>query len=248
VIAIAVVIPIVVVALLIVFGIFWWRRRNQKITDEEDRRKEMEAYGYNPNDDPSLRPVGTLKDEGVIQDGGYRGWGTAGAVGSTGRKTSTNASSVPGDYVGGGTNSWNGPSSPTHNPYAAELPTDQPTSLHHRNGTMDSDVMGSLGSGMAAGGVAGAAGAGIARHPSNASSTYSAGERERISNDLPGPYTNADVSHPDDNVYYNPGPYDNPYGGQVGGQPIMRESPARRLTQINEAGAQPLQGGIARNF
>lgn len=221
----------------------------------------MEAYGYNPNDDPSLRPIGTLKDEGMIQNGGgYRGWGAAGAIGSTGRKSSTNASSLPGDFAGGA--AWNGPASPTQNPYATELPTEQPASFHHRNGTMDSDV---LGAGMGAGAAVGAGGlvaGGLARHPSNASSTYSAGERERMSQEVAGAYTDAhyqdahyqdahyqDTHYQDDNAYYAAGPYDHSYGGhQAGGQPIMRDSPARRLTQINEGGGHPQQGGISQNF
>lgn len=207
----------------------------------------MEAYGYNPNNDPSL-PTAVKDDDGLAEDGaGYRGWGPTGTAPTVGRKTSTNASSGRQNFSDAST-MYQGPGSPTQGTYNSD--TQEQVSHHHRNGTMDSDTIGHMGQAGAAGaagaaGVAGATAAGLHRGPSNASSTYSAGARSQNSNDYPIPVHNGQDYYTD-NAYYQAGPYDN-YGG-AGGQPIMRESPARRLTQINEANVQPREGGIARNF
>jgi hypothetical protein len=203
----------------------------------------MEAYQYNPNDDPTLPgAVAAKDDDGLMVDhsGGYRGWGPAGAAG-VGRKPSTNASSGVPQYSDTGTLVQ--PGSPT-----AAYGVDGVG--HHRNGTMDSDTMGNLGpamGGAAAAATAGAANNGLRRGVSNASSTYSNGAHSAHSNtDYPIPYHPNSQEHYADNQYYqNSSPYDN-YG--AASQPIMRESPARRLTQVNEGGVQPQQGGIARNF
>jgi hypothetical protein len=199
----------------------------------------MEAYQYNPNDDPTLPGAVAVKDDdGLMVDhsGGYRGWGPAGAAG-VGRKPSTNASSGVPQYSDAGTLVQ--PGSPTG-------------AGHHRNGTMDSDTMGNLAPMAATGGAVAAAGAGaqnngLRRGVSNASSTYSNGAHSAHSHsDYPIPYHPNGQEQYSDNQYYQHGsPYDN-YGGAS--QPIMRESPARRLTQVHEGGVQPQQGGIARNF
>jgi hypothetical protein len=205
----------------------------------------MEAYQYNPNDDPTLPVVG-VKDDGLVDDNaGYRGWGPAGSVG-VGRKPSTNASSGVPQYSDPGTLVQ--PASPTHGGYAAD--TQGNTMGHHRNGTMDSDVMGNLApmvGGAAVGGAAGAAGgAGLHRGVSNASSTYSNNAPSNHShNDYPIPYNPNNQEYYTDNNYYQAGPYD---GSGNGGQPVMRESPARRLQQVQDPGVNPQHGGISRNF
>ena len=51
-------VPVVVVAALVVAAIFFWRKRKQRKNEEEQRRKEMEDYGYNPNNDPTIPAVG----------------------------------------------------------------------------------------------------------------------------------------------------------------------------------------------
>jgi nitrogen fixation-related uncharacterized protein len=242
--AIAVIIPIAVVAALIFAGILLWRRRNRRLDDAEERRKEMEAYQYNPNNDPTLPAVGVKDDDNA----GYRGWRNTGAVG-VGRKTSTNASSGVPQYSDPGTLVQ--PVSPTHGAYATDAQGN--TVGHHRNGTMDSDTMGNLGpmaagaaTAGAAGAAAGAAGGALHRGVSNASSTYSNGAPSNHSNnDYPIPYNPNNQEYIPENMYSQSGPYD---GYNNGGQPVMRESPARRLTQVQDPNVNPQHGGIARNF
>lgn len=210
----------------------------------------MEAYGYNPNDDPTL-PAVAAGGEGFAEemDAGYRGWGAPGTVG---RKTSTNASSGGGGVAGfsDGSTLHQGPVSPTYR--GGAVSPEQALQQHHRNGTMDSDTIGAAGTtAAAAGGVAaaGSGGAPLHRGPSNASSTYSAGGTSHQSADYPIPVMPQEYFH--DNAYYQGNtPYDAYNGGNgvQGGQAVMRESPARRLTQIQEAEVQPQHGGIARNF
>jgi hypothetical protein len=184
----------------------------------------MEAYQYNPNNDPTL-PAVALKDP--EESSGYRGWGGSSGLG---RKASTNASSgVPA-------------SSPTSASYFQDP--------HNRNGTMGSDAMDNIAPGTAitsggAGAVVG--GNNLQRMASNASSRYSQGAHSNVSHTEHGvPYTGNQQDY-SDNTYYPTSPYDNYNGGS---QPVMRESPARRLTSnnIQEQIRNPQQGGIARNF
>jgi hypothetical protein len=237
--AIGVIVPLAAVAGLILAAVFFLKRRSRRREDEEKRNEEMAAYAYNPNNDPTL-PAVALKDETAMSDdgpvgapgGGYRGWGPTGSaaaasagVGSLGRKTSTNASG----------NTYNqGPVSP---------------------GLPEVEGDNSYGAGLAAGG--------LHRGPSNASSTYSHGEGSRHSTDYPGqPYITNQHYPPQGPVqpgqaqeyqpysdYYQPGPYD--YGGQQPngpGGPVIRDNPARRLTQIQEGQIHSGHGGIAQNF
>ncbi|EWC45743.1 hypothetical protein DRE_05080 [Drechslerella stenobrocha 248] len=92
-IAIAIIIPIFAVVLIAFLGIFFWRRYKKRKDSEEMRRKEVEEYGYNPNNDvsgtgaPILGASNVPNHNGDMADSdgaGYRGWGnTAG-----GRKVS----------------------------------------------------------------------------------------------------------------------------------------------------------------
>ncbi|KAK6535150.1 hypothetical protein TWF694_001628 [Orbilia ellipsospora] len=104
-IAIAIIIPIFVVVLLAFLGIFLWRRYKKRKDSEEMRRKEVEEYGYNPNNDVSgaggaMMGASSAASHGgdmTETDAGYRGWGnTAG-----GRKASAPMSAgVPSNATG----------------------------------------------------------------------------------------------------------------------------------------------------
>jgi len=234
------VVPVVVVALLLIAGIFFWRRRKQKKQAEEQRRNEIEDYGYNPNNDPTLPAVGAGAAGGsemTEDDGGYRGWG------NSNRKASTTLSGglTGAAYSDGGSKTgYHSPGSPTHN---SDQHSGDPL-VGNRN-TMDSDTIGALGAGPAA--AAGAA-AGVRRGPSNASSSYSAGAHSDHSDQPPLPTNNPHDYYTSDNTYYPQGPYDqNGYGN---GQPVIRDVQARRNTRIESGGARAQAGsaGIAQNF
>ncbi|KAI9734853.1 MAG: hypothetical protein M1834_001932 [Cirrosporium novae-zelandiae] len=260
-IAIAVVVPVVVVALLVLLGLFLWRKRKQRKDAEELRRKEMEEYGFNPNQDPTLPAVGSdYPDEPseIHEDNsGYRGWGNT----SSGRKQSTQLSSGLGGigmaFSDGGSNpdAYGHPVSPTQgtNP-SSETNSGEALMGNRRPQSGDTDGVGALGNGSGPGPVV-MSGAGnnekdIHRGPSNASSAYSAGHRSDSSGEAPIPVGSLGP----DGGYYNDampqhGPYgDGTYGGS--GQPIVRDVQARRNTRIESPSIFPQQGnaGIAQNF
>lgn len=219
---------------------------------EEQRKAEIEDYGFNPNQDPTLATA-THPETGsemAEDNSGYRGWGT---TSTAQRKTSTTLGSgsrgAAGAAAGTGlseTSSTQGGNAYTH------TPSDEPM----QNGE-------GIATGVSAGGVAGGAmGAAanrrrsndpsnIHRGPSNASSAYSAGaERtdalEEMPGDAPAPY------------YHEEGPYNyidaqaqqGPYGDGTyhpSGQPVIRNVQARRNTRIERAPTYP-NVGIAQNF
>jgi hypothetical protein len=246
-IAVAVVVPIVAVALIVVAGLYLWRRRKQRKDAEELRRKEVEEYGYNPNDDPTIPAVagvGAGGHDGPFEmredNQGYRGWGSTTGT-STGRKASTTLSSGPvGMAYSEGT-------SPTHGP--SDTRSGDP--LVDGNGRPYSDgeeVLGAMGPAAAAN-----RGGDVHRGPSNASSSYSATGHSDGSGEggVPGGAHNAQ--------YYSDfnGPYgDGGYGGGMGGraempaQPVIRDLNARRNTRIENPSHFPQAGnaGIAQNF
>jgi hypothetical protein len=196
----------------------------------------MEAYGFNPNQDPSLPAVGGVADSEMGEDqSGYRGWGN---TSTSNRKASTTLSGGMTQHSDTGYS----PGSPTQ----ATLSDHSGDAIlgHKRQSTMDSETIGALG----AAPIAGTGRGGVARGPSNASSHYSVGGHSNHSAEAPVP-VNQDYYA--DNAYFTPGPYGNEagYGGQ-GGQPVIRENPARRNTRIQEANVFPQQGtsGIAQNF
>ncbi|KXT06892.1 hypothetical protein AC578_7190 [Pseudocercospora eumusae] len=245
--AIAVVVPVVVVALLVLAGIFLWRKRKQKKAAEEARRKEVEDYGFNPNNDPTLPTVVSESGHEMSEDNsGYRGWGAAGA--ST-RKMSTTLSGghTQGQLSDSGSNPYGG-----HSPSGGISEQSGDPLMHQRRETMNSDV-GSLGQGPIAG--AGTQG-GMKRGPSNASSTYTTGAHSDVSAEMPPP-----GSMPSSYDAYNPaagygysqhGPYgDGSYGGTGGqdGMPVVQDVSARRNTRIQQPGNyQQGNSGIAQNF
>lgn len=205
----------------------------------------MEEYGYNPNHDPTLPPVGMAMAE---DDSGYRGWGNA--TTSSNRKASTtltsgmtysDSNSNPGGYQS--------PNSPTNGAYS-DANSNDPL-VNGRRETLDSDGIGALGA------VGGAApnstqnASGVHRGPSNASSSYSAANHSDNSGEYPGMAGGNPQDYYNDNQgYYQSGPYGqaDPYAGNQ--QPIIRDVSARRNTRIENPSVFPQQGnsGIAQNF
>ncbi|KAK3075276.1 hypothetical protein LTR53_001554 [Teratosphaeriaceae sp. CCFEE 6253] len=249
--AIAVVIPVAFVALLVGLGIWFWRRRKQTKDNREQRRKEIDEYGYNPNSDPTLPPVAASEAGGAPQmtqdsSGGYRGWGGAVAGMAGNRKPSTTLS-------GGHTQ---GQLSESGGSYGEDGHSGDP--LVHQRDTMGSDELGALGAGPA---IA-AAGSGMRRGPSNASSAYSAGARSDGSDEPavpPLPQQPYDISPVGAGAgaaggygYGQHGPYgDGSYGGGegAGGMPVVRDVSARRNTRVQQAqGYGQGNSGIAQNF
>lgn len=254
-IAIEVVVPLIAVALLVLGGIFFWRRRKHRKDAEEHRRKEVEEYGYNPNEDPTLPGViagGSsdgpfeMREDG---SGGYRGWGATTLAGSSARKASTTVSgghSNPGNVPAG--MAYSEGTSPSHGESRSGEPLvgsgGRPLS---DNG---SEILGAMGPAAAEN-----RGGNMHRGPSNASSSYSVANRSDGSGDQPvpgGAYGAAQYYSSDANYG---GPYaDGSYGGapraEMGGQPVIRDNLARRATRIENPSHFPTQAsaGISQNF
>lgn len=241
----AVVVPVVVVALLVLAGLFFWRKRKQRKNAEEARRKEVEDYGYNPNNDPTLPAIGGVAGAEMMEDStGYRGWGNITSTTSN-RKTSTTVSGGHTAVSDSGSNpgGYRNPGSPTQGASDGGHSVDPLLMGIHRRGTGDADGIGALGAAPAAG----ANRTDIRRGPSNASSSYSAGNHSE-SSDGQAPAGSPQELY-SENAYYQPGPYgDGSYG--AGQQPVIRDVQARRNTRIENPSVFPHQGnsGIAQNF
>jgi hypothetical protein len=237
----------VVVAALLLAGIFFWRKRKARKDAEELRRKEVEEYGYNPNNDPTLPAVGVVGGNAdgpyeMREDGssGYRGWGTT-AVASSGRKASTTVSG--GQSAGGIGMAYSEGTSPTHGP-VSDTRSDNPL-MDGRSMSPEQEALGAMGPA-----ASGNRGGDINRGPSNASSSYSAANRSDRSGEIPpaGAYYN--------NQYDTGNPYgaDTPYGSppgraEISGQPVIRDVQARRNTRIENPSHFPQQSaGISQNF
>lgn len=189
----------------------------------------MEAYGFNPNNDPTL-PAVAGGSEMMEDDSGYRGWGTA--TTASNRKASTAISSGLQPSSDGG---YHSPGSPN----AGDQHSGDPlVAGGARRSTMDSETMGAMG-------AAPVASDNMRRGPSNASSSYSMGAHSNGSADAPIPVGGNDYYT--DNMYYGGNPYDNAGQGQ---EAVIRDNPARRNTQIQRNNVYPQQGssGIAQNF
>lgn len=247
--AVAVVVPVVVVALLVLAGIFFWRRRKQRKVAAEARRKEVEEYGFNPNNDPTLPAVAVDGRSEMTEDqsAGYRGWGS---TNMSNRKASTTISGghTQGQPSDSGSNPAY-PSSPQDGAAASDGHSSDP--LVGQRDTMNSDDLGELG----AAPVAGSNRQDIRRGPSNASSSYSAGNHSDHSDPPSGPigqaYSGETAYNPAVNYsgFTSHGPYgDGSYGGGDG-MPIVRDVSARRNTRIEQGGGyQQGNSGIAQNF
>lgn len=254
----AVVVPVAAVALIVLAALFFWRKRTQRKNAEELRRKEVEEYGFNPNNDPTLPAVGGASSNGdepsemrETDGAGYRGWGTT----STARKPSTTLSSGNGQIGMARSDSGSNPGG-----YSAGSPTGGTdvqsgdplvgSSTNARPATADSETIGALGSAPAA--LANRQDRDIHRGPSNASSAYSGAHRSDTSdNGVPG--NTSGQQYYNDGMYYDEGiPQHGPYddGAYTGGQPVIREVQARRHTRIENPTVFPQQGnaGIAQNF
>ncbi|MCJ1275293.1 hypothetical protein MMC21_003094 [Puttea exsequens] len=257
-IAVAVVVPVVAVALIVLAALFLWRRRKQRKDAEELRRKEVEEYGFNPNNDPTLPVVAgasTNGDESEMREtdgAGYRGWGTT----STARKPSTTLSSGNGPIgvARSTSNSDNGryTNSPTDGTNkSSDVQSGDPLVGSPPNGrpiTADSETIGALGAVPSNGNRHD-----IHRGPSNASSAYSGAHRSDTSGEgtIPGGAPNQQYYN--DGLFYDEGmPQHGPYGdgSYGGGQPVIRDVQARRNTRIENPSVVPQQGnaGIAQNF
>lgn len=240
------VVPVVVVAGLVIAAILLWRRRKAKKQAEEQRRKEVEDYGFNPNNDPTLPTVASENGAEMSEDNsGYRGWGAAGAAS---RKMSTTLTSghTQGQLSDAGSNGY--PAGSSHVNGSDGHSGD--AMLHQRRETMNSDDLGSLGQGPIAGAHQQG---GMMRGPSNASSTYSAAGRSDVSDPPPGGMPQQYEAYNPNNGYgYSQhGPYgDGSYGGAGGpDMPIVQDVSARRNTRIQQAGNfQQGNSGIAQNF
>lgn len=248
------VVPVVVVALLIGFGLWFWRRR-QASKAAELRRKEVEDYGFNPNE--GALAGGTLAGTTAANDNtamseadasGYRGWGAT----TTARKASTTlgSTSVGAGAIGiarsdsggnGGSHSPNGTGlNGSHSDHNSGDP------LVHGNSrpiSQDFEGVAALGGAPAAGSRSNT---GVKRGPSNASSAYSAGQRSDTSNEAGG---SAGMGSPSwENQYLSE--VEQPYGSAGGGAPVIRDVSARRNTRIEQPSVMPQQarGGISQNF
>lgn len=246
------VVPIVVVALLVLGGIFLWRKRKQRKDAEELRRKEVEEYGYNPNNDPTLPATGVVGSAGndgqyeMREDGssGYRGWGTT-AVPSSGRKASTTVSG--GQSAGGIGMAYSEGHSPTHGP-VSDTRSDNPL-VDGRALSPEGEALGAMGPA-----TSGNRGGDINRGPSNASSSYSAvapsdGSGENVispagANNYYGQQYDTGNPYGPDTAYGSP-----PGRAEMSGQPVIRDVQARRNTRIENPSHFPQQSaGISQNF
>lgn len=261
------VVPVVAVALIVLGLLFFWRRRKQRKDAEELRRKEVEEYGFNPNNDPTLPAVGAVGSLGdepsemkETDGSGYRGWGAT-PVAAAARKPSGTLSS--------GNGNGNGPigvatSDSGSNPggYSSGSPTNATApnsdvqsgdplvgSPNGRPNTAGSETLAALGAAPAAMSNS----RDIHRGPSNASSAYSGANRSDTSGELPVPGVAPGTQYYNDGMYYDEGiPQHGPYGDGTygGGQPVIRDVQARRNTRIENQSVFPQQGnaGIAQNF
>lgn len=228
----AVVVPIAGVALIVLAGLFFWRKRKQRRDAEEERRKEVEDYAYNPNNDPTLPNLGggayEMKEDA---SSGYRGWGTTTLAGSTGRKGSTTMSGA-GPYL-------------FHDvfPLGAVFSNRRAGEPLMSDGshTPEGEILGAMGPSSADN-----RGANVHRGPSNASSSYSAAGRSDGSGEN-GPYGGPGYY----DQYGNSNPYSDPYSDNPNGaiQPVIRDNPARRNTRIENPSHYAQQSaGISQNF
>lgn len=217
---------------------------------EEARRLEVEEYGFNPNNDPTLPAIAADGNSEMTEDrsGGYRGWGS---TNMSNRKASTTISGghTQGQLSDSGSNPGYS-NSPQGGAGGSDGHSGDP--LVNSRDTMNSDDLGALG----AAPVAGANRQDMRRGPSNASSSYSMGNRSDHSDPpMPAPigqaYSGDTAYNPASNYsgFSAHGPYgDGSYGG--GGEaPVVRDVNAQRNARIEQArGYQQGNSGIAQNF
>ncbi|KAI1376119.1 hypothetical protein F4677DRAFT_420336 [Hypoxylon crocopeplum] len=242
-IAVAVVVPIAAVALLVIGGIFFWRKRKQRKDAEEERRKEVEDYSYNPNNDPTLPDTGAAGAAGAYEmkeDGsGYRGWGSTTLAGSTGRKASTTMSG------GAAGVAYSDATSPTRGNFSDTRSGDGLMN-EGSHSPPEGEILGAMGPSANDTRSNG----NVHRGPSNASSSYSAAGRSDGSGENAGSFgAPAYLDQYGGNNPYADGAYGQQRPGELGGQPVIRDNPARRNTRIENPSHYPQQSaGISQNF
>ena len=259
-IAVAVVVPVVAVALIVLAALFLWRRRKQRKDGEELRRKEVEEYGFNPNNDPTLPVIGGASSSGdepsemrETDGAGYRGWGTT----STNRNPSNTLTSSQGPIgmarsTSGSDNGRYVNGSPTAGTNkSSDVQSNDPlvgSPNHDRPMSEDSETIGALGTMPTNGNRQD-----IHRGTSNASSAYSGAHRSDTSGEGAVPGSAPAQQYYNEGMFYDEGmPQHGPYGdgSYGGGQPVIRDVSARRNTRIENPSVIPQQGnaGIAQNF
>lgn len=242
-IAVAVVVPIAAVTLLVIGGLFWWRKRKARKDAEEERRKEVEDYSYNPNNDPTLPDMGAaggaagtyeMKEDGST---GYRGWGSTTLGGSTGRKASTTMSG------GAAGVAYSDATSPTRGNFSDTRSGDG--LINEGSQPPEGEILGAMGPAA----TDNRGNETVHRGPSNASSSYSAAGRSDGSGDAGSYGAPAYLDQYGGNNPYADGAYDQQRPGEAGGQPVIRDNPARRNTRIENPSHYPQQtAGISQNF
>jgi len=241
-------------------GLFFWRRRKQRKTAQEARRKEVEEYGFNPNDNPTLPAVGmaAIDSPEMAEDtSGYRGWGNSAFAANSNRKTSTTLSGgalgFPVSDDGGARSGESvGPNTVSGGSGRSAAPlVDGHNHMRSPSEAEGLDTLGAVSAGIAGTRAynSGYNSTGVHRGPSNASSSYSAAARTDTSDDaVPG--RQQEYSY--DNNYSQYTPYSagaGSYGDQTT-QPVIRDVSARRNTKIESPTTWPTQGnaGISQNF
>lgn len=241
-IAVAVVTPIVAVTLIVLAFLFIFRRRKQRKHAEEMRRKEVEEYGYNPNQDPTFPVIGSIngnyQQEVREESAGYRGWGTTAP--DAGRKTSTTLSGNDYPVAGDIGLAYSEGESPTYGTIS-DTKSDNALITELNTSAIEHDHLGNLVPAVARNTVGD-----INRETSNASSSYSAANRSDESGEVIG--------------YYNPSNKPKSYGSgiphdataglaEMAAHPVIRDVQARRNTRIESPSHFPQQSsGISQNF
>lgn len=229
-------------AILVALGLWLWRKRKARKAAEEERRKEVEDYTYNPNADPTIPGSGggggayEMKED---SSSGYRGWGSTTLGGSTGRKASTTLSggAAAGAFSDApySENAYSDGQSPTR----ATYPNDPLMGVDGHQ-SPEGEILGAMGPS-----TANNQRGNVRRGPSNASSSYSAGAPSDGSGEIGMAYSEGQGQG-----YAQYDPYsENQYGSPPGGQPVIKDNPARRNTRIENPSHYPQQSaGISQNF
>lgn len=231
------VVPIAAVAILVVLGLWLWRKRKARKEAAEERRKEVEDYTYNPNADPTIPGSGSGGGYEMKEDSssGYRGWGSTTLGGSTGRKASTTMSGGMVSDTPYSDQPYSDGNSPTRATHPGE-----PLMSNGGHHSPEGEILGAMGPS-----TANNRGGNVRRGPSNASSSYSAGAPSDGSGEIGQAY-GGDQYYAQYDPYTENGAYNSPPGGQ----PVIRDNPARRNTRIENPSHFPQNqsAGISQNF
>lgn len=245
-IAVAVIVPLLAVTLVVLAALFIFRRRKQRKHAEELRRKEVEEYGYNPNQDPTIPVIGSLDSNGKDpqemreENAGYRGWGATAPAPAPVRNNSNKMSASSNSAVMTGIGmAYSEGESPTHGTMS-DTKSDNPLISELNGYSNERDPLGNMGPT-----TTGNSNVNINRGNSNASSSYSAANRSDESGEINGRYYGQQYSSEN----YSRVP-DNTTGRvEMPAQPVIRDVQARRNTRIESPSHFPQQStGISQNF